>query len=126
VSHERLAIVAFLDLPLSSSALPVFAAFPNSRGARFARKYGDRYLRHDGPEHVLAVAPTRSGKGVGRVLPTLLTWPGSAVIHDIKGENCGIMAQTPPWPQKAGWRAPAVHGASHAELRGTALCYWCP
>ena len=47
----------------------------------------DRYLRHDGPEHVLAVAPTRSGKGVGLVLPTLLTWPGSAVIHDIKGEN---------------------------------------
>ena len=49
--------------------------------------YRDRYLRHDGPEHVLAVAPTRSGKGVGLVLPTLLTWPGSAVIHDIKGEN---------------------------------------
>lgn len=47
----------------------------------------DRYLRHDGPEHVLAVAPTRSGKGVGLVLPTLLTWTGSAVVHDIKGEN---------------------------------------
>jgi hypothetical protein len=31
--------------------------------------YRDRYLRHDGPEHVLAVAPTRSGKGVGLVLP---------------------------------------------------------
>jgi len=32
-----------------------------------------RYLRHDGPEHVLAFAPTRSGKGVGLVLPTLLS-----------------------------------------------------
>ena len=32
-----------------------------------------RYLRHDGPEHVIAVAPTRSGKGVGLVLPTLLS-----------------------------------------------------
>jgi type IV secretion system protein VirD4 len=32
-----------------------------------------RYLRHDGPEHVLAVAPTRSGKGVGLVVPTLMT-----------------------------------------------------
>ena len=45
------------------------------------------YLRHDGPEHVLCFAPTRSGKGVGLVVPTLLTWPGSCIIHDIKGEN---------------------------------------
>src|SRR5262249_62429682 len=58
-------------------------------------RFGRFYLRHDGPEHVLAVAPTRSGKGVGLVLPTLLTWPASAVIHDIKGEN---------WTLTAGWR----------------------
>ena len=32
-----------------------------------------KYLTHDGPEHVLAFAPTRSGKGVGLVIPTLLT-----------------------------------------------------
>jgi type IV secretion system protein VirD4 len=59
-----------------------------------------RYLRHDGPEHVLAVAPTRSGKGVGLVVPTLMTWPGSAVIHDIKGEN---------WQLTAGWRSRFSH-----------------
>ena len=59
---------------------------------RFARDY----LRHDGPEHVLCFAPTRSGKGVGLVIPTLLTWPGSAIVHDIKGEN---------WQLTAGWRA---------------------
>jgi type IV secretion system protein VirD4 len=59
-----------------------------------------RYLHHDGPEHVLAVAPTRSGKGVGLVVPTLLTWPGSAVIHDIKGEN---------WQLTAGWRSRFSH-----------------
>jgi type IV secretion system protein VirD4 len=62
--------------------------------------YQDRYLRHDGPEHVLAVAPTRSGKGVGLVLPTLLTWPGSTVVHDIKGEN---------WTLTAGWRCKFSH-----------------
>ncbi|TNC96115.1 MAG: type IV secretion system protein VirD4 [Stygiobacter sp.] len=50
------------------------------------------YLRHDGPEHVLCFAPTRSGKGVGLVVPTLLTWPGSAIVHDIKGENWRITA----------------------------------
>ncbi|WP_373005092.1 conjugal transfer protein TraG [Hyphomonas sp.] len=57
------------------------------------------YLRHDGPEHVLCFAPTRSGKGVGLVVPTLLTWPGSAIVHDIKGEN---------WQLTAGFRA--LHG----------------
>jgi type IV secretion system protein VirD4 len=58
------------------------------------------YLRHDGPEHVMAFAPTRSGKGVGLVVPTLLAWPGSAVIHDIKGEN---------WQLTAGWRTRFSH-----------------
>jgi len=45
----------------------------------------DRYLRHDGPEHVLCFAPTRSGKGVGLVVPTLLTWSGSAIVHGHQG-----------------------------------------
>ncbi len=58
--------------------------------------FGREYLRHKGPEHVLCFAPTRSGKGVGLVIPTLLTWPGSAIVHDIKGEN---------WQLTAGWRA---------------------
>ena len=59
-------------------------------------RYQRDYLRHDGPEHVLCFAPTRSGKGVGLVVPTLLTWPGSAIVHDIKGEN---------WTLTAGLRA---------------------
>lgn len=59
-------------------------------------KYERDYLRHDGPEHVLCFAPTRSGKGVGLVVPTLLTWPGSCIVHDIKGEN---------WTLTAGFRA---------------------
>jgi len=63
-------------------------------------RYGARYLRHDGPEHIMAFAPTRSGKGVGLVVPTLLGWTGSAVIHDIKGEN---------WQLTAGWRQRFSH-----------------
>ena len=59
---------------------------------RFARNY----LRHDGAEHILCFAPTRSGKGVGLVVPTLLSWPGSCIVHDIKGEN---------WQLTAGFRA---------------------
>ncbi|MDL2260392.1 type IV secretory system conjugative DNA transfer family protein, partial [Deltaproteobacteria bacterium OttesenSCG-928-K17] len=48
------------------------------------------YLRHNGPEHVLCFAPTRSGKGVGLILPTLLAWPHSSVVLDIKGENFAL------------------------------------
>ncbi|MER8779196.1 conjugal transfer protein TraG [Mesorhizobium sp. M0977] len=59
-------------------------------------RYEREYLRHDGPEHVLCFAPTRSGKGVGLVIPSLLTWPGSAIVHDIKGEN---------WQLTSGFRA---------------------
>jgi len=66
----------------------------------FLGREDKRYLRHAGPEHVMAFAPTRSGKGVGLVIPTLLSWPGSAVIHDIKGEN---------WMLTAGWRARYSH-----------------
>jgi type IV secretion system protein VirD4 len=63
-------------------------------------RFDGRYLRHAGPEHILCFAPTRSGKGVGLVVPTLLTWPASAVIHDIKGEN---------WQLTAGARAVFGH-----------------
>ena len=58
----------------------------------FLGQHDRQYLRHEGPEHVLTFAPTRSGKGVGLVVPTLLSWPASAVIHDIKGENWQITA----------------------------------
>jgi type IV secretion system protein VirD4 len=66
----------------------------------FLGGFGGTDLRHDGPEHVMAFAPTRSGKGVGLVIPTLLSWTGSAIIHDIKGEN---------WQLTAGWRALFSH-----------------
>ncbi len=55
-------------------------------------QFQNNYLRHNGAEHVLCFAPTRSGKGVGLVIPTLLTWSGSAIVHDIKGENWDITA----------------------------------
>ncbi|MCA8263988.1 conjugal transfer protein TraG [Burkholderia multivorans] len=66
----------------------------------FLGQHDGHYLRHEGPEHVLTFAPTRSGKGVGLVVPTLFSWPASAVIHDIKGEN---------WQITAGWRSRFSH-----------------
>jgi type IV secretion system protein VirD4 len=78
----------------------IFAAGLLPYSGVFLGRSDNHYLRHDGPEHVMAFAPTRSGKGVGLVVPTLLSWPGSAVVHDIKGEN---------WQLTAGWRARFSH-----------------
>lgn len=71
------------------------AGLTRSEGV-FLGLHRGQYLRHDGPEHILTFAPTRSGKGVGLVVPTLLSWPASVVVHDIKGEN---------WTLTASWRA---------------------
>lgn len=59
-----------------------------------------QYLRHKGPEHVMVFAPTRSGKGVGIVIPTLLSWDQSVLVHDIKGEN---------WALTSGFREQVLH-----------------
>jgi len=80
----------------------------------FLGQHKRQYLRHEGPEHVLTFAPTRSGKGVGLVIPTLLSWPASAVIHDIKGEN---------WQITAGWRARFSHCLLFNPTDGKSAAY---
>ena len=49
-----------------------------------------RPLRYDGPAHLLTMAPTRSGKGVGTIIPNLLTLDRAVVCIDPKGENARI------------------------------------
>jgi type IV secretion system protein VirD4 len=73
-------------------------------------RIGDSYLCHDGPEHVLLVGPTRSGKGVSTIIPTLVGWRESALVLDPKdGENDEVTAT---WRETLGpsmrsprWRA---------------------
>ena len=60
--------------------------------ATWPKAFGKRILRDVSEGHVCAIAPTRSGKGVGVVIPTLLTWPDSVVVMDIKGENFRLTA----------------------------------
>ena len=107
---------------LASLGLAAFAAIGIARGlkpplhgaARWARehelrqeglraktgimlgRHGGRPLVFEGPEHVMLYAPTRTGKGVGVVIPNLLTWPDSVVVLDVKREN---------WEASAGFRA---------------------
>lgn len=54
-------------------------------GAVLGKLHGE-ILCFDGPEHQLLIGASRSGKGRGQVVPTLLAWPHSALVLDIKGE----------------------------------------
>lgn len=57
----------------------------------FFQSEGQRYpLHYAGERHLLTVAPTRAGKGVSAIIPNLLTYEGSAIVIDPKGENAKI------------------------------------
>lgn len=57
------------------------------KGLLMGRTGKANYLIADDFQHVLLFAPTGSGKGVGFVIPNLLFWEQSVIVHDIKGEN---------------------------------------
>lgn len=48
--------------------------------------YTNKIMLHDGPEHILLMAPTRSGKGVNTIIPTGLIWRHSIFFFDVKKE----------------------------------------
>ncbi|EJC77940.1 type IV secretory pathway, VirD4 component [Rhizobium leguminosarum bv. trifolii WSM2012] len=50
-------------------------------------------MRYDGPAHLLTMAPTRTGKGVGTIIPNLLTADRSVICIDPKGENAKIASR---------------------------------
>ncbi len=51
----------------------------------------DQRFQHVG--HVVTVAPTGAGKGIGAVIPHLLSYPGSCLVLDVKGENAAVTAR---------------------------------
>ena len=55
--------------------------------------YNNDYVRINSKGHLLTVAPTRSGKGVSAIIPNLLTYEGSIICIDPKGENATITAK---------------------------------
>ncbi|MDX3977163.1 type IV secretory system conjugative DNA transfer family protein [Shinella sp.] len=50
-------------------------------------------LRYDGPAHLLTMAPTRTGKGVGTIIPNLLRAERSVICIDPKGENARVTSR---------------------------------
>lgn len=57
----------------------------------FYEEAGQKHpLQYTGDRHLLTIAPTRSGKGVSSIIPNLLTYEGSVIVIDPKGENARI------------------------------------
>ena len=80
ISHERTAGSMLWRKTIRYRAMGVYiGAFPI--------KDCMKVMRYNEAAHVLCFAPTRSGKGVGLVLPTLLSYPHSTATNDFKGEN---------------------------------------
>ena len=92
-----LCVLALLEIYRDRRALHGDARFATAAEVRQAGllgpkgiilgKFKDKYLVFDGQQFVLLAAPTRSGKGVGCVIPNLLNWQDSVVMLDMKLEN---------------------------------------
>jgi type IV secretion system protein VirD4 len=67
---------------------------------QFGRGRWRKLLTFDGPEHQIVTGASRSGKGVGHVVPTLLSWHRSALVYDVKAEL---------WEATSGWRSRFSH-----------------
>jgi type IV secretion system protein VirD4 len=64
----------------------------SSGATRYHLRKTSRLIGHAGETSTLMVAPSRSGKGVSTVIPTLLSWTGSTIVFDPKAENWHICA----------------------------------
>ncbi len=74
----------------SSYELKSKGFFDQKNTSLIVGKYKNNYLYHTGQQFAILAAPTRSGKGVGIVIPNLLSYGGSVVVLDIKQENFEI------------------------------------
>jgi type IV secretion system protein VirD4 len=81
-------------------------------------KYKGQYLVEYSFQHILLFAPTGSGKGVGFVIPNLLFWNESSIVHDVKLEN---------YEATSGYRFSALKQKvflwNPADQKGVTHCY---
>jgi type IV secretion system protein VirD4 len=88
------------------------------KGVLMGQTGSKNYLIVDDFQHVLLFAPTGSGKGVGFVIPNMLFWEESLVVHDIKMENYEL---------GSGWRNKKLKQECYvwnpADPNGVSHCY---
>src|SRR5690554_496613 len=70
--------------------LPIGFVPPRSEGARPRTR---QPFLHSGGGHLMTIAPTGAGKGVGAIIPALLRHPGPVIVIDPKGENYAVTAR---------------------------------
>ena len=97
-----------------ATALEIGRAGLQKKKGLLLGKKGGTFLINDEPLHTLVAAPTRSGKGVGIVIPNLLTWNGSVVVLDIKLENYQLTA---------GWRRKHQEVFLWSPMDARSACY---
>lgn len=76
------------DKRTSKTSLDKLSTFPGSKILVGTMKKLKGFVT--APYHLLVVAPTRAGKGIGMIIPSLLTYKGSLIVNDLKGENWAI------------------------------------
>lgn len=68
------------------------AAIDKDGSIKLKTEKGEKLICHSGKTNTLLIAPTRSGKGVSVIIPSLLNYSGSVIVFDPKGENWNITA----------------------------------
>jgi type IV secretion system protein VirD4 len=89
------------------------AGLLSGAGIFLGRAESGKDVRDDLPTHTLITGPSRSGKGASCVAPTLLTWPDSVCVLDIKGENWEISAGRRAQIGHVIYFAPTSHKSAH-------------
>jgi len=124
-------VTAYLLLPKASERAPSGAfgtakfgdpsEFKGVSGPIIGR-HGGELVRYPGNGHLITIAPTGSGKGIGSVLPNVLMHPGSLVVTDPKGENAAVAKRhREDMGQQVEWLDPwAVVAKLDKKMFGTA------
>jgi len=96
LKSENLSTDAYGSARLARRADLEEAKMFNQSGYRigtFVDEAGSDLIHYAGSRHLLTCAPTRAGKGVSAIIPNLLTYEGSVLVIDPKGENLKITAE---------------------------------
>lgn len=83
------------DVPaelLRGGGIPLGWLWSTSAAAKQGYDHWGQRLSYSGDQHLITIAPSRSGKGTTTIIPALLEYPGSMIVIDPKGQNAAVTA----------------------------------